>query len=297
MFPTLAAGADATPVLDDLAVRYAPHLDVIDLHLTSRRGDAEQFADMAVPRAAVVYDEVVLGDDVIVDRRDRLERGEEPPLPRARVGEIALPGVGVVGGTEALVDDRHVPVAVPPAIAKEPLDDLPRRTSDAFRSAHGFLPCVATTSQYRLPAPRLGPGRARRRLSCSRVGSVRLEWTGDLRFDGYDSANQPVDIDGSQALGAKPSDLLPLALAACTAYDVVTDLGDRLRSLTATAHYTQAPAPPWPFQKITLRWTVEGDGLDEAAVAEAFRKSEEEHCSIAATLRGNVTLESTFELR
>lgn len=123
---------------------------------------------------------------------------------------------------------------------------------------------------------------------------ISIDWDRDWRFDGYDSKNMPVDIDGHQQLGAKPSDLLPMALAACSGTDLVQLLGSQLRSLSVEASFTQNTEPPWGFQRIRLHYTVAGDDLTDAIVEEAIRKSEHEMCSVAASI--SVPLESSFEI-
>lgn len=132
------------------------------------------------------------------------------------------------------------------------------------------------------------------------MGEVRVEWRGAWVFDGVDSKDMPIDVDGRQRIGAKPSDLLPVALAACSATDLVQVLGEgdgELEALTVRARATQDPDPPWAFRRIRLRYEVVGRGITEDMVADAIRRSEEELCSVAATLRGRVEIESTFELR
>ncbi len=124
--------------------------------------------------------------------------------------------------------------------------------------------------------------------------SIKVEWDRDWRFDGYDSRLMPVDIDGKQDLGAKPSDLLPMALAACSGTDLVQLLGDRLTSLTVEASFTQKPEPPWTFQRIRLHYAIEGRDLTPDEVAEAIRRSEQEMCSVAASI--SVPVDSSFTL-
>lgn len=127
------------------------------------------------------------------------------------------------------------------------------------------------------------------------MAEVQVRWQEGWVFDGLDSKLMPVDIDGSQELGAKPSDLLPISLAACSASDVVKALGEGLETLSVSARFTQSPDPPWAFRRIRLHYEVVGRGLTDEQVAEAIRHSEEEVCSVAATLRGNVVIESTFD--
>jgi putative redox protein len=124
--------------------------------------------------------------------------------------------------------------------------------------------------------------------------NVSLDWEGGWRFAGYDSRQLPVDIDGEQRLGAKPSDLLPISLAACSGTDLVQLIGDRLTSLSVEASFTQQTEPPWAFQRIRLHYTITGADLTDAEVAEAIRKSEDEMCSVAASI--SVPIESSFTL-
>lgn len=124
--------------------------------------------------------------------------------------------------------------------------------------------------------------------------SVSIDWDGDWRFDGYDSKQMPVDIDGRQRAGTKPSDLLPLALAACAGTDLVQLLGDRLTTLSVEASFTQSPEPPWGFQRFRLSYRLGGTDLAREEVAEAIRRSEQEMCSVAAAI--SVPIESSFEI-
>jgi len=132
------------------------------------------------------------------------------------------------------------------------------------------------------------------------VGTVRIDWQGGERYDALDSKGMPVDIDGDQALGAKPSDLLPISLAACAAVDVVEQLAagpGTLVGLAIEVRFLQELEPPWRFQRFHLRYLVEGRGLDPGVVERAVRHSEQERCSVAATLRGCVALESSVVVR
>ncbi len=132
------------------------------------------------------------------------------------------------------------------------------------------------------------------------MAKVSIDWAGEWRFDGYDSKDMPVDVDGRQRLGVKPSDLLPLALAACSGTDLVMlmDEGDgtTLTSLRIDASSSQQPSPPYTFTRIRLHYVLSGEGLTDELVAEAIRKSADEMCSVAASIRPTVEIESTFEI-
>ena len=89
------------------------------------------------------------------------------------------------------------------------------------------------------------------------MGEVRLRWTGErIQFVGDTGYGDDVRVGGDpEGPGAKPSDLLPLSLAACTAYDVVEILRKQrqdLRGLEAIVTSTQDDDPPWTFRAINV---------------------------------------------
>ena len=97
----------------------------------------------------------------------------------------------------------------------------------------------------------------------------------------------------------KASDLLLVALAACTAVDVVEILTKKrihLSNLEISANGEQDNDPPWTFRKIHLHYQVEGEGLTAKAVEQAIQLSEEKYCSVASTLRGVALITTSFEL-
>lgn len=129
------------------------------------------------------------------------------------------------------------------------------------------------------------------------MASVSLTWGGDHRFDAVDRDDMPVDIDGEAALGVRPSDLLPMALAGCSGIDVLNLLGtDRVDEFTITVRYTKQPDPPWKFQRFRMHYRVGGHGITEQEATDAVHKSHEEMCSVSHAIRGNVPVETTVEI-
>ena len=99
---------------------------------------------------------------------------------------------------------------------------------------------------------------------------------------------------------AKPSDLLLISLASCSAHDVVMILGRQRESLTnlyIEVSSEQATEPPYQFIKIHLHYVVSGDNLNEKKVAHAIKLSEEKYCSVAATIRGVAELSHSYEIK
>jgi putative redox protein len=133
------------------------------------------------------------------------------------------------------------------------------------------------------------------------MGEVRLEWTGDrLQFVGRTGYGEPVLIGGNaEGPGAKPSDLLPISLAACTAYDVIEILRKQrqdLRGLQVIVTSVQDPDPPWTFRSIHLRFVVAGT-VEQRKAERAIALAESRYCAVAATLRPVVALTHDVELR
>ncbi|MEJ2012455.1 MAG: OsmC family protein [Anaerolineales bacterium] len=132
-------------------------------------------------------------------------------------------------------------------------------------------------------------------------GTVHLTWTGGQQYVGTDSGKHSIVIsshDEQNHTGMRPSDLLLLSLASCSAYDVVSILQKKrieLNSLRVSVTAEQAPDPPWTFKQINLEFTVQGKGLNQKALDQAIELSLTGYCSVAATVSGKAQL--TFEGR
>jgi putative redox protein len=132
------------------------------------------------------------------------------------------------------------------------------------------------------------------------VGQVNVKWVEDKQFIGTDSTNHSVVISSpADGIGMKPSDLLMVSLASCTAYDVVNILQKRRKQITdlhIQVEGEQAPDPPWAFQKIHIHYVVGGIGLSDAEVEKAIKLSKDKYCSVSATLAQAVDLTFDFEV-
>jgi len=133
------------------------------------------------------------------------------------------------------------------------------------------------------------------------MGTQRLTWTGDrLQFVARAGYGETFGVGGDpEGPGAKPSDLLPLSLAACTAYDVVVILHKQrqdLRALEVELTSEQEPEAPFVFTSIHMHFVLTGT-IDERKAGRAIALSEDKHCSVAATIRPTVALSHSFEVR
>lgn len=131
------------------------------------------------------------------------------------------------------------------------------------------------------------------------MANANVKWIGGKTFVGIDSTNHSVVLSTpDEGVGMKPSELMLVALAACTAVDVVEILGKKRQNLVAlniSASAEQDADPPWTFRKIHLKYSLKGD-LTEAAVQQAVELSEEKYCSVAATLRGKAEITYEYEI-
>jgi putative redox protein len=132
------------------------------------------------------------------------------------------------------------------------------------------------------------------------MGTATLKWIKDRQFVGIDSTNHAIVISTPMdGVGMKPSDLLLLALASCTAVDVVDILRKKrmpISLLEISAEGEQDEDPPWTFRKIHLHFKVNGQNLTEQAVEQAIQLSEEKYCSVASTVRATAEITTTFEI-
>ncbi len=108
---------------------------------------------------------------------------------------------------------------------------------------------------------------------------------------------QTLDWDGREAFS--PVQALGMALAGCMASDVVTILQKgRLspRALRAVLTGERAPAEPRRFVAIDLRFEVVGD-IPADRVERAIALSRETYCSVWHSMRQDIALTTSFEVR
>jgi putative redox protein len=128
---------------------------------------------------------------------------------------------------------------------------------------------------------------------------VVVKWLEKQQFVGIDSTGHSVVLSSSaDGVGMKPSELLLVSLAGCTAYDVVEILAkkrQKLESLTIEVQGEQEPDPPWAFRRIHVVYRLRGD-LSDKAVQQAIELSETKYCAVAATLRPAAELTREYEI-
>ena len=100
--------------------------------------------------------------------------------------------------------------------------------------------------------------------------------------------------------GPKPVELIAVALAGCTAFDVISHL--RLKRHQQVTGYEvrikadQAETDPKVFTAVRLHHVIKGREIDPEAVREAIHVSSTVYGAIEAMLRHTVSVVTTFEI-
>ena len=106
--------------------------------------------------------------------------------------------------------------------------------------------------------------------------------------------------DSAGGTGPKPIELVAAALAGCTAFDVITVLRQkyhqRITGYAVRVEADQAERPPQVFTAVRIHHVVTGIEIDESALQEAIRLSEEKYCSVGAMVQKSAVLHTTYEI-
>lgn len=104
--------------------------------------------------------------------------------------------------------------------------------------------------------------------------------------------------DAAGSTGAKPIELVAIALAGCTAFDVINILRKKRQQVTGyevRVEADQAPNPPQVFTHVRIHHIVTGIDVATPAIEEAIRLSEEKYCSVGAMVKQSAELHTSFE--
>ena len=109
----------------------------------------------------------------------------------------------------------------------------------------------------------------------------------------------PLDTDSQRSSAASPVELLLVALGACTATDVASILKKKRQHVSSYVIEVSGERRddyPRRFTAMNVHHILTGRSISAKAVAHAIELSETKYCSVAATLRPQVELQTTFEI-
>ncbi len=125
-----------------------------------------------------------------------------------------------------------------------------------------------------------------------RTASVTLDG-GGLRFVARTGSGHSLVLDNREGdTGMRPAELIPVALAGCTAMDVISIL--RKKRLEVTGYEVRASGQqqadhPNAFTRIDVVHVIEGAAIDVDAVRRAIELSATRYCSVGGTLSTGIT--------
>lgn len=127
---------------------------------------------------------------------------------------------------------------------------------------------------------------------------VSLVWQGHLTFEATSAdARMTLDCDGQA--GPSPVQALAMSLAGCMAIDVVDIITKGRHLLTGLSCHLvgqRREEIPRYFTGITLHFVVSGH-VPKEAVQRAIDLSHEKYCSVWHSLRQDIDMSTTFEIR
>jgi len=132
-------------------------------------------------------------------------------------------------------------------------------------------------------------------------GKAIVRFVADDLFVGVTPAGRALVLDTNSQRSSAPSpvELLLVALGSCTTTDVASILKKKRQHVTSYAVEVSGERReeyPRSFTSMKVHHIVTGVGLSQKAVAQAVELSGEKYCSVAATLRPQVEIHTTFEI-
>ena len=126
---------------------------------------------------------------------------------------------------------------------------------------------------------------------------VELKRKGNMKFEATGAAKIAAVVDGPKSSGGTEEGLRPMetvlvALASCSAMDIVHILAKQrqeLEDLDISVTGERVDAIPSVFSDIELHYQASGS-VDLAKLERAAKLSIETYCSVAAMLRGSVNI-------
>lgn len=130
---------------------------------------------------------------------------------------------------------------------------------------------------------------------------AKVTWDGSLTFIGVADSGYQVRMDSKSGpeAGAGPVELTLMALAGCTAMDVISILTKKQKQVTnfaVNARADRATDYPKVITRATLNYELIGHDIDEASVLRAIELSVKQYCPVHAMLVKAFPIELTYSI-
>lgn len=135
----------------------------------------------------------------------------------------------------------------------------------------------------------------------NQIYKATVQYAGDDFFIGTPPSGhaQTIDTNGERRAAPTPLEMLLVSVAACTAADVVSILEKKRQKISSYKVEIEGDRReefPRAFVKFRIHHIVRGRDVSERALAQAVKLSDEKYCSVAATVRPTVQIETSFEI-
>ncbi len=133
---------------------------------------------------------------------------------------------------------------------------------------------------------------------------AEVTWVDGLLFVGRTPSEKALVIDGRKEvggseLGPTPMELVLIALAGCTAMDVISILKKQRQKVTSfqvKVRAERAQEHPKVYTEFHLEYIVKGQGISEESLQRAIQLSHEKYCSVGAMLEKAAPIYSSYTI-
>ena len=128
---------------------------------------------------------------------------------------------------------------------------------------------------------------------------IEVVWEGGMRYRGGPAGGPTLVVDGNKEAAPTPVDTLVVAIASCSAIDVVDYLEKRRTPPSACSvlvRFSRAPSPPRRLTDLHLTFRVATDSPREH-VERAVQLSFDKYCSVATSLAPDTRIGWSVELQ
>jgi putative redox protein len=128
-----------------------------------------------------------------------------------------------------------------------------------------------------------------------------VKYAGDEFFIGTPPSGhaQVIDVKGDRRAAPTPVEMLLVAVAGCTAADVISILQKKrqdIDSYDVEIEGERKEDHPRAFIRMHVHHIVRGRGVSEKAVADAIELSDTKYCSVAATVRPTAEITTSYQV-
>jgi putative redox protein len=138
-----------------------------------------------------------------------------------------------------------------------------------------------------------------------KIVNATVKMVEGLQIVGYADSGHGIVIDttpegGGLGKGTSPMELVLIALASCSAMDVISILKkkrEKLTGLEVRISGDRAETDPRVYTAVRIHYIFEGKGLSEIACRKAIDLSQEKYCSVLGMVSKTAQVESDWEIR